>query len=122
LFKPGQCCWHPQFGHHWRVVHRWTTPLGIGEPHPGRLKLIGGKGNKSRSVYVTNGAQEALHDWLTIRGDEPGAIFTPINKGGRIIMQKMIAQAVYNLLKKRAEQAQVKDFTPHDFRPPSRAK
>jgi integrase/recombinase XerD len=82
----------------------------------GQLKVIGGKGNKSRTVYVTNGAQDALHDWLTIRGDEPGAIFTPINKGGRIISQKMTAQAVYNLLKKRAEQAQVKDFTPHDFR------
>jgi site-specific recombinase XerD len=82
----------------------------------GQLKVIGGKGNKSRTVYVTNGAQDALNDWLAIRGDAPGAIFTPINKGGRIIMQKMTAEAAYNLLKKRAEQAQVKDFTPHDFR------
>ena len=85
-------------------------------PETGQLKIIGGKGNKSRTVYVTDGAQEALHDWLTIRGDEPGAIFTPINKGGRISIQPMTAQAVYNLLKKRAEQAQVKAFTPHDFR------
>jgi site-specific recombinase XerD len=85
-------------------------------PETGQLKILGGKGNKSRTVYVTNGAQEALHDWLALRGDGPGAIFTPINKGGRIILQPMTAQAVYNLLQKRAAQAQVKAFTPHDFR------
>ena len=42
--------------------------------------------HKSRTVYVTNGAQEALHDWLALRGAAPGATFTPINKGGRVIM------------------------------------
>ncbi|MEO8609544.1 MAG: site-specific integrase [Chloroflexota bacterium] len=95
------------------VVH---LTLADYTPETGQLKIIGGKGNKSRTVYVTNGAQEALQDWLVLRGDTPGALFTPINKGGRIILKPMSAQAIYNLLEKRAAQAQVKDFTPHDFR------
>jgi site-specific recombinase XerD len=101
------------------------------DPDTGQLKVIGGKGRKDRTVYVTNGALDALQDWLTIRGDTPGAIFLPINKGGRIDAKDsaaatpfetsgrvagMTAQAVYNMLKKRASQAGVNDFSPHDFR------
>ena len=43
------------------------------------------KRNTEPSAYVTNGAAEALADWLTVRGAEPGPLFCPINKGGRVI-------------------------------------
>lgn len=82
----------------------------------GALKVISGKGQKDRLVYVTGGAKEALVDWLTIRGDLAGPLFMPVNKGGNIQQRAMTDQAVYNMLKKRAEQAGVKDFSPHDFR------
>lgn len=93
----------------------------------GLLKIISGKGRKDRTVYVTNGAKEALTDWLALRGDDPGYLFLPVNKGGAITHARtddhdterpasVTAQAIYNMLKKRAEQAGVKDFSPHDFR------
>jgi len=81
----------------------------------GELKVIG-KGNKERTVWVTNGTLDALADWLAVRGDEPGPLFLPVNKGGRVIHSRMTSQAVYKMLGKRATEGKVKDFSPHDLR------
>ena len=78
--------------------------------------VIRGKRNKERAGYVTNGAKEALEDWLATRGGEPGALFCPVSKGGTIILRRMYPEAIFNLLHKRAAQAGVKDLSPHDFR------
>ena len=78
--------------------------------------VINGKRNKQRTAYLVNGALHALRDWLAIRGDEPGPLFLAINKGGKIREGRMTNQAIYNMLKKRARQAGVKSFSPHDTR------
>ncbi len=81
------------------------------------LTVQHGKGNKRRLIPLTDGALDALRDWLSVRGDEPGPLFVPVNRGGRLILgQRMTPQAVYNMLVKRAEQAGVKGFSPHDLR------
>lgn len=82
----------------------------------GRLLVRAGKGRKQRTVYAQGGALRALLDWLEIRGNDDGALFVPVNKGGRLTPRRMSAQAIYDLLKKRAEEAGVKDFSPHDMR------
>ena len=84
-------------------------------PETGDL-VVRGKGSKERLLYVDNGAQDALHDWLALRGPEPGPIFCPINKGGRLELRRLTDQAVYNMLRKRAGQATVKPVSPHDMR------
>lgn len=79
--------------------------------------ILRGKRNKERTAYVSNGALDALLDWLDIRGQEDDALFVAINKGGRLDTSKpMNPQSIYDMLQKRAEQAGVKDFSPHDFR------
>lgn len=78
--------------------------------------IIRGKRNKERELPVHNGALDALNDWLVIRGTEPGPIFTPINKGGVVIIRQMHSEAIFNLLAKRAAEAGVKDLSPHDLR------
>ena len=76
-----------------------------------------GKGHKERTGYATNGAKDALADWLAVRGDDPGPLFLPVNKGGRVIHgQRMTAQAVYYALGKRCQEAGVKELSPHDLR------
>lgn len=85
------------------------------EPETGRL-LIVGKRNKERTAYLTNGAAAAMADWIHVRGDESGPLFFPVNKGGRLIIQRMTNQAIYNMLAKRAELAGVRKFSPHDMR------
>jgi len=78
--------------------------------------LIRGKGRKERRGYIDNGARAALEDWLHVRGDAPGPLFCPVNKAGTVTIRSMSSQSVYNMLKKRAEQAGVSDFSPHDLR------
>jgi site-specific recombinase XerD len=85
------------------------------EIETGRLVILG-KRNKERTAYLTNGAAAAMADWLKIRGNEPGALFWPVNKGGKMLGRRMTNQVIYNMLSKRAELAGVRDFSPHDMR------
>jgi integrase len=87
------------------------------DPLTGRLTVQSGKGRKARIVYAAGGALAALTEWLVIRGGDPGALFVPINKGGNLQQGRGIsAQAIYFMLEKRANEAGVENFTPHDFR------
>jgi site-specific recombinase XerD len=81
----------------------------------GRL-AIRGKGKKERSAYITGGAALALNDWLSLRGEESGALFVPVNKSGVLGNARLTSQAIYNMLQKRASEAGVKPFSPHDMR------
>jgi integrase/recombinase XerD len=82
----------------------------------GSLEIRGGKGDRDRTVYLPVDAVSVLLDWLKIRGNEPGALLCPIRKGGRVEIRQMYADAVLKILKKRATQAGVESFSPHDFR------
>lgn len=76
-----------------------------------------GKRNKERTLYLTNGCARALADWLAVRGDEPGAVFCAIGKGGRIApAHRMTTTAAHLILRKRATQAGIADIGWHDFR------
>jgi site-specific recombinase XerD len=80
-----------------------------------RLVVLG-KRSKQRSAYLPEGADHAMADWLTLRSDRPGALFNPINKGSNIQETRMTTQAIYKMLQKRADEARVKAFSPHDLR------
>jgi site-specific recombinase XerD len=84
--------------------------------HSGALTVRKGKGDKARVTYAENGAATYLVDWSLARGPEPGPLFCPVDKSGRVILRRMTSQAVWNALAKRAEQAGVSRFTPHDLR------
>ena len=80
------------------------------------LRILG-KRNKERLVYLNDGAALALHDWLAVRGDKPGALFWSGRKGGHLIMgQRMTGQAIRDMLNRRARQAGIENVTPHDLR------
>jgi site-specific recombinase XerD len=79
--------------------------------------IVRGRGNKQRRAYVYNGAALALADWMVVRGQEPGPLFVPINKGGSLQPgHRLSVQALHKILLKRAEQAEVEKLTWHDFR------
>jgi len=82
----------------------------------GQLIVRVGKGRKGRTVYVTGGAHHALTAWLIVCGSSGGALFLPIQKGGKITERRMNAQSIYDMLRKRGMQAGVKAFSPHDLR------
>ncbi|HFQ93278.1 MAG TPA: integrase [Anaerolineae bacterium] len=83
------------------------------DPNESRLK-VRGKRNKERFVPIVNGARASLEDWLAVRGGTPGPLFTGLGnkqRGGRLT-----TQAIYAMLKRRADEAGIADFSPHDFR------
>ncbi len=77
---------------------------------------VQGKRNRQRLVPVVGGAKSALEDWLLVRGLDEGALFYPARRGGRFWQDQMTTQAIYNMLKRRGEQAHLASFSPHDFR------
>lgn len=89
--------------------------LDLASYSDGELRVLG-KGNRERSIPITNGAAEALEDWIKLRGSDHGPLFCPIAKGGKIEARRMTTQAVYNTLVYRAKQAGVKHCSPHDLR------
>ena len=85
-------------------------------PEDGRL-VVRGKGNKERIAWLTGGAARAVADWLNVRGEDPGALFVAVNKAGRMANRDhMTPKTIYSMLAKRATEAGVKSFSPHDMR------
>jgi integrase len=82
----------------------------------GRLRIRGAKGNKDRDVYLANGTKRAMDDWLEVRGDEPGPLLNPVDSIGRIRIQRLSDQAMYQICKRLAATAGVQPFSPHDLR------
>lgn len=82
----------------------------------GALKIRLGKGGKDRTVYIPAGLLSLVEDWLRIRGPSKGALLCHIRKGGAVVVRQLTPQSVWYVLEKRAEEAGVADFSPHDFR------
>lgn len=92
----------------------------------GALMIRKGKGGKTRQVFASGGAKQALDDWIEIRGQEPGALFLPIQKGGAIQHvrsngkgpepARMSTWAISKRLERRREQASLDHLTWHDYR------
>lgn len=85
-------------------------------PETGALEVHQGKGGKDRTVYLPERASAYLQHWLPHRGDAPGPLLCPIHKSRRIEWRHMTPQAVLLIVQKRAVQAGVEQFSPHDFR------
>ncbi len=82
----------------------------------GALDIRDGKGGKDRTVYLNETALSVVESWIAIRGRKPGALLCPIRKGGEIELRHMTPQAVLLIVQKRAKEAGVDSFSPHDFR------
>ncbi len=79
------------------------------------LRILG-KGSKKRVVYLSQDALSALLSWLEVRGRKVGPLFTHVRKGGKVTLRRLTPQAIYCQLKRRALEAGVEAFTPHDLR------
>ncbi len=82
----------------------------------GELRIRSGKGRKARTVYVTNGAKDALVAWLDVRGFDPGPLFLAVDRGDDVRPGRISAGAVYQILGRIQQAAKVKPFSPHDCR------
>lgn len=90
--------------------------LTIDNLHQENTLHVLGKGNKTRVVPLTAGLVDALSDWLHLRGDRQGPLFTAINKGGAISHAGLSDAAVAQMVERRRIEAGIVEFTPHDLR------
>ena len=91
--------------------------LDMADYNPATRKLtVRGKGGVERWLYLINGAARAMSIWLEIRGNQSGALFRPMKRGGQILPRRISSRAIYNLFMKRGKEAGVKDFSPDDLR------
>jgi integrase len=86
------------------------------DPSTGALEVKDGKGGKDRTVYLSTQAIRVVLNWLAVRGDAPGPLLCPVNKGKRVTLRRLTSQAVLFILQKRGEEAGVAAFSTHDFR------
>lgn len=86
------------------------------DPETGALTVRSGKGKKARTAYATNGSGKALAAWLRVRGSEPGALFVPVLKSGKLAPRRLTDEAIRGTLQKRAREAGIEHLSPHDLR------
>jgi site-specific recombinase XerD len=77
---------------------------------------VKGKRNKTRALPIEGGALDALRDWLAARGEARGPLFVRLLKGDKITRERLSSQSVYGIERRRALEAGVAAFSPHDFR------
>jgi integrase len=82
----------------------------------GALNVRSGKGRKARITYASDSVRGILEAWLKVRSSQPGPLFCPITKAGKMAARAMTDQAVRKILLKRAAEAEVPHFSPHDLR------
>jgi integrase len=109
-----------------RIAEVANLDLEDYKPETGALMIRRGKGNKTRQVFVTGGAANALNDWIEVRGDEAGALFLPIRKDGLIQHvrkngkgpdpARLSTWAISKRLERRRDQAGLEPLTWHDWR------
>ena len=81
----------------------------------GKIHLTG-KGRKMRPAYLTGGVQEAMGEWLAVRGLAPGPLFYSISKSDEFHGKRMSDISIYEMFQERGEAAGLKKFSPHDLR------
>ncbi len=86
------------------------------DPSTGAIKVRGGKGGKDRTVYLPSSGIRAVSAWLRVRGVKAGPLLYPVSKGHQVMKRRLTDQAVLYILQKRAQQAVVDSFSPHDCR------
>ena len=82
----------------------------------GRVTIRSGKGRKDRIVFCPAGGREAIEAWIARRGSWPGALLSPVVKGGKVQQRAMTDQAVPLRLRFLSRRANVREFSPHDLR------
>lgn len=86
------------------------------DPNSGAIKVRGGKGGKDRTVYLPSNGIKAVSTWLKVRGVKAGPLLYPVSKSHRVMGRRLTDQSVLYILQKRAKQAGVDSFSPHDCR------
>ncbi len=86
------------------------------DPAASAITIHGATRGAPRRLATPTAARRALERWIRFRGQEPGPLFNPVNKGGRIERRRLSEQAIYIACQKRASEAGLPPTSPEDLR------
>lgn len=83
-----------------------------------RIWLERTKGGQARNAWLHPMAVEALRRWLVVRGERPGALFVPLSRTGRPLLDhgELSTQQIRKIVHARTEEAGYEGVAPHDLR------
>ena len=92
-----------------------SLPAGAINLESGEVEVTG-KGRKHRVTYLGDGLPW-VKDWLDWRGGEPGPLLHEV-RAGRVVhrVRPLSAEAIWNVVHRRAKAAGLERITPHDLR------
>jgi integrase len=97
---------------------REVTNLDLGDIklQSGEMR-VHGKGRKKRDIVLSASAIDTIRDWIKLRGKSAGPLFVPFGPGSELLLdRRMSYQAIAKSLRRRAELADIREFSPHDLR------
>lgn len=81
-----------------------------------RALRVSGKGRRARDVPVGEGVPAVLELWLHRRGRHAGPLFPRLKVSGALRAERLSGHGIYRVCARRAAEAGVRPFTPHDLR------
>ena len=94
-----------------------SAALALSDYSPESREItVKGKGDKQRLMPLGVTADQAVRDWLHVRGDWSGSLLCRVGKNGVIEQEGISSQAIYAALVKRGNAARVAHFSPHALR------
>ena len=82
----------------------------------GKIRVLNGKGRKSRDIYLAKTVVSALKAWVRINGSCNGPLFSKISRAGNPEDKPLSTAGLTSILTGLMESAGVDKFTPHDLR------
>lgn len=86
------------------------------DPETGAILVRPLSGNASKVVQPDRPMLELMARWLSWRGASAGPLFCPADRIGRVELRPITEQAVFNTLRKRADELGLKGFQPGTLR------
>lgn len=78
--------------------------------------LVHGKGNKSRTVYLSDFTNNAVQTWLKTTQRTSGALFSSINKHNEVSTDRISSMGIGLIINQIIASVKLERFTPHDLR------
>ncbi len=82
----------------------------------GAIHVRHAKGDRPRTLVLPVPLRGHVAGWIELRGDQPGPLFQPIGRTGRLLPRRLSISGVIWALRRGALRAGVQSFSPHDLR------
>lgn len=79
----------------------------------GDLFLARGKGDKPRTVYISGSGRDAIAAWLDVRGRAPGPLLCPVDRFGRVSIERLSTEALRRSWQRLVKRAALAPCWPH---------